>query len=127
MQSDVPSPSWGDRAGQLLRELADRPLVLLAVLLAINAVARPYGNIEHDTRLYSVQVLNHVEPGIYNDDLFFRYGSQDRFSIFSKLMAPLVKVLGLEPAFFLVYVVGNVIFFWSLILVVRRLCPDPVV
>src|SRR5436190_20004336 len=101
MQSDAAHLTWAERVSQLLRQLVERPLVLLAVLLAANALSRPYGNIEHDTRLYSVQVLNQVEAGIYNDDLFFRYGSQDRFSIFSKLMAPLVKVLGLEPAFFL--------------------------
>lgn len=126
MQSESPSPSWGQRAGQLLRELADRPLVLLAVLLAVNAIARPYANIEHDTRLYSVQVLNQVEDGIYNDDLFFRYGSQDRFSIFSKVMAPLVRTMGLQPAFFLVYLLGNAVVLWGMICLVRRLCDDRV-
>src|SRR5947209_4344896 len=77
-----PSPPPCHENGPALRRLAGRPVVLLLVLLAANAVTRPYANIEHDARLYSVQVLNQAERGSFNDDLFFRHGSQDRFSLF---------------------------------------------
>src|SRR4051794_25767600 len=98
---------WSDRALQALYSLAARPLSFLLALLAINAVARPYAGITHDARLYSVQVLNLLDPTAYGDDLFFRYGSQDQFSIFSRVVAPGVDWLGLETTFFLLYLVFN--------------------
>ena len=96
-------------------------------MLAANAVTRPYANIAHDTRLYSIQVVNQVENGAFNDDLFFRYGSQDSFSLFSRLMAPLVKVLGLEIAFFLVYLAGTTLLIVAMMRIVRRLIADRMV
>ncbi len=110
--------------GERLLQIVDRPLLLLALLLAANAVARPYANIDHDARLYSVQVLNHAENGAYQDDLFFRYGSQDQFSLFSLLLAPVVKVIGLEWTFFLVYLAGTILFIAALSRLVRRLVED---
>ena len=119
-----PPLSWTERARRQLSALVDRPVLLLLVLLAVNAVTRPYANIAHDTRLYSIQVVNQCENGAFNDDLFFRYGSQDSFSVFSRIMAPLVKVLGLEIAFFIVYLVGTTILIAAMIRIVRRLIAD---
>ena len=96
-----------DQAVAALRELMERPWSLFFALLAVNAVALPYRGILHDSQLYAVQVMNRVENGAYSDDLFFRYGSQDRFSAFSVVAAPLVRVLGLENAFFLLYLIFN--------------------
>jgi hypothetical protein len=87
------------------------------VLLALNAMARPYAGITHDARLYSAQVLHQIDPQSFGDDLFFRYGSQDQFSIFSRVAAPLVQAIGLESAFFLLYLVFNSL----LILACKRL------
>ena len=69
--------------------LMDRPWPLFFALLAVNAVALPYRGVIHDSQLYAVQVMNRVENGAYADDLFFRYGSQDKFSLFSVVAAPL--------------------------------------
>ena len=91
---------WFDQAVAAVRELVDRPWSLLFALLAVNAVALPYRGILHDSQLYAVQVMNRVEGGAYSDDLFFRYGSQDKFSVFSLVAAPLVRVLGLETTLF---------------------------
>ncbi|HVS37847.1 MAG TPA: hypothetical protein VMS17_19975 [Gemmataceae bacterium] len=106
-----------DQAVAALRELMDRPWSLFFALLAVNAIALPYKGILHDSQLYAVQVMNRVENGVYADDLFFRYGSQDRFSVFSIAAAPLVQVLGLQNAFFLLYLVFNAL----LLLAAQRL------
>src|SRR5438270_7254260 len=103
----IPPLTWSERAVDALRRLAAHPSCFFCLLLAVNAGARPYAGITHDARLYSIQVLNQLDPSAYSDDLFFRYGSQDQFSIFSRCAAPLVALLGLEPAFFLLYVVCN--------------------
>src|SRR5262245_56173374 len=117
-------PTWTARTADALRRLADRPGQLLLVLLALNALIRPYANITHDTRLYSVQVLNQLQGGTYADDLFFRYGSQDQFSLFSRLMAPLVGAVGLDEGYFAVYLLANCFLIWALKGLVERLIAD---
>jgi len=115
---------WITQARDALARLADRPWLLFAVLLAVNTIARPYAGITHDARLYSVQVLNHVEGGTYADDLFFRYGSQDQYSLFSRLAGPLVALLGVHAAFFVIYVVGKSLLIFGMMRLVQTLIPN---
>jgi hypothetical protein len=115
---------WIGKAYDALARLADHPWALFVVLLAINSIARPYAGIMHDSRLYSVQVLNRVEDGSYGDDLFFRYGSQDQYSLFSHLAAPFVQCLGLPVAFFLIYLLSKTLLIWGMIRLVRTLVPN---
>lgn len=120
------TPTWSEQVAQAIGKLAERPGSLLLLLLALNAVARPYSGIIHDARLYSAQALNKLENGLYNDDLFFRYGSQDQFSIFSRCAAPLIGWLGLEAAFFLIYLVFNTLLIIAMKRLVEALLEDRV-
>ncbi len=115
---------WIVKANDTLARLADKPWALFVILLAVNTVARPYSGIAHDARLYSVQVLNRVEGGSYADDLFFRYGSQDEYSVFSRLAAPLVFSLGLSSAFFLIYLASKALLIWGMMRLVQTLVPN---
>jgi hypothetical protein len=99
--------TWSARAASAILRLAAKPWSLYFLLLAVNALARPYAGITHDARLYSAQVLNQLDPGTFGDDLFFRYGSQDQFSVFSRFAAPFVHVLGAHAGFFLLYLIFN--------------------
>jgi hypothetical protein len=117
---------WIAEAAAVLARLADRPSALFVVLLAVNSLVQPYAGITHDARLYSVQVLNHVEDGAYADDLFFRYGSQDQYSLFSNLAAPFVRGLGLPLAFFVIYLVSKSLFIFGLMRLVQTLVPNRV-
>jgi hypothetical protein len=112
------------RVADLLRALAARPLSLFCLLVAANAVALPYGNLVHDATLYGVQVLNRVYPGHFADDLYFRYGSQDKYSVFSLIAAPLVARLGMPVGFFVLYFLSNALFLFALLRFVRALVPD---
>ncbi len=96
-----------DKAVAQVCAVVDRPWSLFFALLAVNAVALPYRGIVHDSELYAVQVMNRVENGVYADDLFFCYGSQDRYSVFSIAVAPLVCLVGVQAAFFVLYLVFN--------------------
>ena len=49
----------------------------------------------HDARLYGIQVVNRVEGGSFAGDLYLQFGSQDRYTLFSTVAAPLVQMLGL--------------------------------
>lgn len=108
-----------------LASLASRPLLLAGVLLLANALVHPYRGLYHDARLYAAQVTERVHPGSLAGDLYLRYGSQDGYSVFTPLVAPLVERVGLEPAFFLAYVLSKGLFFWALARLIVRLIPDP--
>lgn len=123
----TPYPAWFSTWGNALRQLADRPATLFLIILAINALARPYSNCAHDARLYSLQVLNQAENGAYADDIFLRYGSQDQFSIFSRIVGPLAAHFGVKPTFFVLYLVFNTLFLWGLFRLIRRLFDDPLI
>ncbi len=98
-----------------LGRLAADPVTLVCLLLAANALVEPYRGLDHDSRLYAVQILERIHPGSFAGDLYLRYGSQDRYSVFTILMAPLVQLCGLHVTFFCVYLVSKAILFWSLL------------
>lgn len=67
-------------------------------LLALTAfvLSHSYTGIRHDGILYLAQALKHLDPTIFSNDLFFKYGSQDSFTIFGRLYAALIRRFGLE-------------------------------
>ncbi|MHC4177754.1 MAG: hypothetical protein ACYSWU_09610 [Planctomycetota bacterium] len=94
------------------------------VLSALRCLVRPYWGITHDAKLYAVQVMNRAKEGFFDQDLFFLYGSQDDYSAFSVLMAPLASKLGLSLSFFVVYVASVALLIFAEIRLVRALVPD---
>ena len=73
----------------------------------------------HDARLYSLQALNQAENGAYANDVFLSYGSQDQYSVFSRLVGPMVAAIGLRTVFFLLYLIFNTLFLWALSVYLR--------
>jgi hypothetical protein len=63
----------------------------LLVTLALLFGALPYRGIRHDAILYMGQALSHLNPRWSAADLFFANGSQDQFSIFSTMVAWLLR------------------------------------
>src|SRR5262245_49955166 len=101
--------------------LGGQPALLFLFALALNAVRFPYLGRVHDATLYSFQALNHLSGGQFSDDLFFKYGSQDRFSIFSTIVSPLVGLAGFDVAFLLLYLLSVALFYWSAIRLTRTI------
>ena len=122
-----PTPTWPERAATALRDLGGRPAALLCLALALNGIVLPYGGVVDDAQLYGVQVLNRVQSGAYADDLYLRYGSQDQFSAFSAVAAPLVRALGLQTAFFILYLAGSALLLLATQRLVAALVKDPLV
>ena len=104
-----------------LGRLAADPVTLVCLLLAANALVEPYRGLDHDSRLYAVQILERIHPGSFAGDLYLRYGSQDRYSVFTVLMAPLVQLGGIHVTFFCVYLASKALLFWSLLRLTRVL------
>lgn len=74
--------------------LAFDTLATLALIVALWLATRPYGGIVHDAQLYLAQAMHRADPATFGSDLFFRYGSQDRYSLVSLAYAPAVHALG---------------------------------
>ena len=84
-----------------------RQTLMLLALLAIWLYARPWSGIWHDTRLYAVQALNLLYPGQFKNDLFFLFGSQDQFTLFSPLYSVFIPAFGLEAGTHLLHTLGS--------------------
>ncbi len=112
------------QAAAELDALANRPAAFFLALLALNAFFLPYGGFRQDARLYAFQVMNVLEEGRYADDLFFHYGSQDRYSVFSLVAAPLIRLTGIPLGFFLLFLVSNALFLFAVLRFVRAVVPD---
>lgn len=81
----------------------------------------PYLGLYHDARMYAVQALFHLYPNIYKNDVFFLYGSQDKFSIFSYFYAEVINLIGLDRAVFILTLIGHFFWFFSAVFLLSRL------
>lgn len=88
----------------------DRRLPPMLILLAACwLLAHPWLGLWHDGRLYAAQALHRLYPENFQNDLFFRYGSQDSFSLFSPIYAAAIDALGLPAAALLMYGAGSLL------------------
>ncbi len=87
------SPSPSLEAGHSQPVASRVPFVLFAGLLIAAAwvLARPYIGLRHDGLLYFGQILLHWRPEVFSQDLFFQFGSQDRFSVSAPVLAYLYR------------------------------------
>ena len=65
-----------------------------AGVLAMWLLTRPYRGVRHDAILYLGQALGRLMPDRFGSDLFLHTGAQDKYSLFSPLLAPLLGHLG---------------------------------
>ncbi len=112
----------------LPERLAASPGSLVCLALLVNAAVQPYLGYFHDARLYAFYLQARLEPTLgFDQDLYLTYGSQDRYSLFSLVMFPLVKFIGLDAGFFLAYVVSKALLFWGMARLVRVLARNDLV
>jgi hypothetical protein len=96
-------------------------LVLIAVLWL---ATRPYEGVVGDARLYMVQALRHLDPASFAQDLYFRFGSQDEFTIFSRSYAPLLSMFGVGATGIILTVAGQFLWLGGLLYLARGLIRD---
>jgi hypothetical protein len=73
-------------------------LTAIFALAAIWLLTHRYFGIQHDGLFYAVQALARIDPTAYARDIFFAFGSQDDYSLFSRLYARLIATLRLDTA-----------------------------
>jgi len=96
-------------------------LTLVSSLVALILCAHPYNGLEQDSILYGLQALKHLYPAALEKDIFFQFGSQDNYTLFSPVYAYLIDHLGLETAAHLVARIGLVALVASTTLLARQL------
>lgn len=74
--------------------------------LALWLLTHPYAGIWHDARFYTVMALRRLHPSAFASDPWFAFGSQDQFSVFSALYAPIVDLLDIAAAAMALTLVG---------------------
>lgn len=116
-----------ERLATALVELGNRPMLLASVAVLASQFFTPYAGYFHDAILYGGQVLNRVTDGGLSDDLFFQHGSQDRFSLFSPVLALPSRVLGVPAVFAVGYCLGIWLFAYALARLVDALFERPFV
>ena len=95
----------------------------VGLLLAIGLwlCARPYIGVRHDGVLYMGQTLLQLYPEWLQHDLFFAFGSQDQFSVFSRLIAGLYRLIGMSETQFILLAVSHLGFLLAAAWLLREL------
>ena len=76
-----------------------------------------------DAVLYTLQALSRIDPTTYGRDLFFRFGSQDSFTIFTALYAQFIKHLGVTAASAVLVLALSASFYLAAWFLARQLMP----
>lgn len=99
---------------------ADLGLVfLLGVLLWL--LNHPYQGVWHDTRIYGLLAAHWQSPAAYANDLFFSFGSQGSFSLFTPVYGALVAWLGLDRAAWWVTLSGGLLWIGACLALARAM------
>jgi hypothetical protein len=100
--------------------------IALAMLIAeLWLTTRYYQGIVRDARFYMVQALRELDPAHFAGDLYFRFGSQDQFTVFTKLYAPLVAYLGVGAAAVACTLGGQLLWVCGLVYCASRVIRGP--
>jgi len=94
---------------------------LACALAALWLLGRRYAGITHDATLYVAQGLHRLDASSLSGDFFFAHGSQDDYTVFPRLYAPLIDIFGAGPAAMLVTVAGQAAFFAAAAALVFRM------
>src|SRR5687768_8565425 len=119
----MPAMAAARPAGALARQATLVAFTWIALVAACFALTRPYLGIVHDGILYAAQALARADAAIFRDDVYFRWGSQDRYTLFSPLFAWLVARLGLGPAHLALAASALCLFLAASFAAVRALVP----
>ena len=88
---------------------------------ALWLICRPFRGIRHDSILYIGQTFNSMWPGQLSSDWFFLGADQDRYTVFSPLMARAIGAFGLQAAEIGLLLSFNALFLWATWLLLKDL------
>lgn len=80
--------------------------LLFALFVLLWLLHHPYEGIRHDAVLYALQALKHLHPEHFARDVYFLFGSQDDYTLYSFFYAGLAQGTGLGQAALLLTLTG---------------------
>lgn len=102
-----------------------RATVVLMLIGACWFAAWPYMGLWHDARLYALEALARLNPGVFDRDLFLMYGSQGKFTLFPGMFTALIDRIGLEDAAYALTLSGKILWLGSLVFLACQLVSWP--
>jgi hypothetical protein len=106
------------------RSRASSVCLALLTLATLWLSTRPYVGVIHDSRFYTVQALSALSPGRFADDLYFHYGSQDQFTLFTLVYKPVLAALGIAKAAMVLTIAGQCFWIAGLVYLARGMFQD---
>ncbi len=94
--------------------------ILLIYLVGVWLAAHWYLGVAHDGVFYAAQAVARLSPEHFRHDLFFAYGSQGDFTLFTPLYAWLATHLEFTEAAMLLVAIAHVAWFAGVVLVARH-------
>jgi hypothetical protein len=113
-----------DWSGAATTDVRAVTLCFVLLITALWMTTRPYLGIIGDARFYTVQALNALLSGRFASDLYFRYGSQDQFTLFTLAYEPVLAALGIAKAGMTLTIIGECGWVGGLIYLARGLFRD---
>lgn len=98
-------------------------IALLLCALVFWFAGRAFVGTRHDSIFYRAQALLKVYPDIFRNDLFFAFGSQDQFSIYSSLYAWAAQIVGWGTLSPVLLFACQLAFLVATVLLLRELVP----
>lgn len=112
-----------DRPGSPGTILTLRNAALIALAVFVFVAVRPNLGVRHDGILYAAQALFRLQPEIFGGDVFFKFGSQESFTLFGRLYAAAIGQLGFAGATMFLVALGQLAFFVATLLWCRTALP----
>lgn len=115
------------RTSRLTLRLTVPPLASWAfalLLLAAWLLLHLYRGVSLDAVVYGMQGLSHWRPDLYAHDIYLRYGSQDRFTLFGPIYGGLIGVMGFEHAALCLWLLAQGLLLTAAWTLARRLMPS---
>lgn len=107
-----------------LDRLLKGPWLGLLAAFSLFLLSRPYQGIRHDGRLYVADALGKLDPGGVGKDLMFLHDGQFGFSLFTPMLAELMRALGLSGGAMAIVALTLVLWFAAAALLARRFMAD---
>ena len=98
-----------------------RSVCWLIIISVLWLATRPYYGIVHDALFYMLQAIHELNPNRFAEDLYFKFGSQDEFTMFSIIYAPLLQLIGVANTAIVFAIVGQIFWICALLYFVRGL------
>jgi hypothetical protein len=117
----TPSPDMPDMTSRSGLGNIWRTAALLCAVALLWLATRPYFGTVFDARFYMLEALNELYPARFAQDLYFKFGSQGNFSVFTKLYQPLLPVFGVGTTGIILTIAGQLLWVFALFRLARSL------